>query len=381
MYQINDGQITVFGYPDGATLTQMQRTLENEHAAKGVLCADNHKGYAVPIGGVVAYREAVSPSGVGFDIGCGNKAVLTDMPGAELRAKIERIMDDVWSTLSFGVGRKNHETVDAPLFDLPVWKESYAKPLKEKARQQLGTIGSGNHYVDLFTDEEDRVWIGVHFGSRGFGHGIATYFLKLGGGKDGMDVPPLVLPLNSQIGHDYLKGMQLAGEYAYAGRTWVCHRVAQLLGANVLEEVHNHHNYAWAETHQGVEYMVIRKGATPAFPGQRGFVGGSMGESAVIIEGVDSDVSKTALYSTVHGAGRTMGRNEAKRTIKPEEMSEWLRQKSVTLRGGGLDESPQAYKRLPEVLGHHEGTIKVLHTLTPVGVAMAGPHEFDPYKD
>ncbi len=381
MYQINDGQITVFGYPDGATLAQMQRTLENEHAAKGVLCADNHKGYAVPIGGVVAYREAVSPSGVGFDIGCGNKAVLTDMPGAELRAKIEHIMDDIWNTLSFGIGRKNNEKVDSPLFDSAVWKESYAKPLKEKARQQLGTIGSGNHYVDLFTDEGDRVWIGVHFGSRGFGHGIATYFLKLGGGKDGMDVPPLVLPLNSPIGYDYLKGMQLAGEYAYAGRTWVCDRVAQLLGAKILEEVHNHHNYAWAETHKGIEYIVIRKGATPAFPGQRGFIGGSMGEDAVIIEGVDSDVSKTALYSTVHGAGRTMGRNEAKRTVKPEEMNEWLRQKGVTLRGGGLDESPQAYKRLPEVLGQHEGTIKILHTLTPVGVAMAGPHEFDPYKD
>jgi len=196
-----------------------------------------------------------------------------------------------------------------------------------------------------------------------------------------MDVAPLVLPLRSEIGRDYMKGMQLAGEYAYAGRTWVCDRVAQLLGAKILEEVHNHHNYAWAETHNGVDYMVIRKGATPAFPGQRGFIGGSMGEDAVIIEGVESDVSKTALYSTVHGAGRTMGRNEAKWTIKPEEMNDWLQQKGVTLRGGGLDESPQAYKRLPEVLNHHGGTIKILHTLTPVGVAMAGPHEFDPYKD
>jgi tRNA-splicing ligase RtcB len=318
---------------------------------------------------------------VGFDIGCGNKAVLTDMPGTELRANIERIMDDVWSTLSFGVGRKNNETVDSALFDSPVWKEAYARPLKDKARQQLGTIGSGNHYVDLFTDEEDRVWVGVHFGSRGFGHGIATYFLKLGGGKDGMDVEPLVLPLESGIGSDYLEGMQLAGEYAYAGRTWVCSRVAKLLGANILEEVHNHHNYAWPERHDGVDYMVIRKGATPAFPGQLGFIGGSMGEEAVIIEGVDSDVSKTALYSTVHGAGRTMGRNEAKRTIKPEEMNAWLREKNVMLRGGGLDESPQAYKRLPEVLSHHEGTIKILHTLRPVGVAMAGANEFDPYKD
>jgi tRNA-splicing ligase RtcB len=400
MYQINDGQITVFGYPDGATLAQMQRTLQNEHATKGVLCADNHKGYAVPIGGIVAYREAVSPNGVGFDIGCGNKAVLTDMTGAELRQNIGRIMDDIWATISFGIGQKNNESVDAALFDSPVWREKYARDLKEKARQQLGTIGSGNHYVDLFTDEQDRVWIGVHFGSRGFGHGVATHFLRLGGGKDGMDVDPLVLPLNttltraeaigrkddsipltSMMGQDYLQGMTLACEYAYAGRDWVCSRVAKLLGANILEEIHNHHNYAWRETHDGVDFIVIRKGATPAFPGQRGFIGGSMGEDAVIVEGVDSDTSKTALYSTVHGAGRKMGRNQAKKYISPEEMNGWLREKGVTLRGGGLDEAPQAYKRLPEVLSHHDGTVRILHTLTPVGVAMAGAWERDPYRD
>jgi len=188
--------------------------------------------------------------------------------------------------------------------------------------------------------------------------------------------------------------MQLGGVYAYAGRDWVCARVARLLGASIEEEVHNHHNFAWLEEHEGRQLWVCRKGATPAFPGQRGFVGGTMGEQSVILEGVDSPESKTALYSTVHGAGRVLGRKQAtgvtdrktgevKREglIKPEMMREWLTNSNVVLRGGGVDESPHCYKRLPEVLAAHDSTIRVLHTLTPLGVAMAGANEFDPYKD
>jgi tRNA-splicing ligase RtcB len=188
--------------------------------------------------------------------------------------------------------------------------------------------------------------------------------------------------------------MTLAGEYAYAGRDWVCDRVAALLGAPIVESVHNHHNFAWREEHGGEQYWVVHKGATPAFPGQKGFVGGTMAEPAVILEGVDSEESKQALYSTVHGAGRVMGRREAagifhrksgemKRApkITPAMMQQKVRQANVELRGAGVDESPHCYKRLPEVLAAHGSTIRVLHTLTPVGVAMAGANEFDPYKD
>jgi tRNA-splicing ligase RtcB len=188
--------------------------------------------------------------------------------------------------------------------------------------------------------------------------------------------------------------MQLAGRYAYAGRDWVCNEVARMLGAHILEEVHNHHNYAWRETHGGEELWVVRKGATPAFPGQKGFVGGSMGDISVILEGVESEESKYALYSTVHGAGRVMSRNAARgkinrrtgKVITPgaisrEMMMEWVRRQGVELRGAGTDESPHCYKRLPEVLGFHRATIRILHVLKPIGVAMAGEHEFDPYKD
>jgi len=392
--KIISDKIAIWGDHEPKTVAQIERCAIDERVVRAALCADGHLGYAVPIGGVVAYRDAVSPSGVGFDIACGNKAVRLDMPGAELRANIVRIMDDVWNTISFGIGRKNAERVDHPLFDDAAWATEATKPLKQKAEAQLGTVGSGNHYVDLFTDEEDRVWIGVHFGSRGLGHGIATWFLKAAGAKDGMEVDPCVLDAASDLGTQYVQAMQLGGAYAYAGRDWVCGRVAALLGANIVDEVHNHHNYAWVEEHNGETLWVVRKGATPAFPGQRGFVGGTMAENAVILEGVANEESQYSLCSTVHGAGRVMGRMEAagsfdrktgacKRPgkVTPEMMQESVKAARVELRGAGLDESPHCYKRLPDVLAAHEGSICVLHTLTPVGVAMASAKEFDPYKD
>src|SRR5207248_4079360 len=185
----------------------------------------------------------------------------------EVRKNIKRLMDDIYRSLSFGVGRTNKQEVDHPLFESNAWKIKPASPLKQMARDQLGTVGSGNHYVDIFIDEQDRVWVGVHFGSRGLGHKTATHFLKAAGGKDGMDVPPTVVPVNSMIGSDYLTGMRLAGRYAYAGREAVArHVVREILGAKITEEVHNHHNFAWREDHGGEEFWVVRKGATPAFP-------------------------------------------------------------------------------------------------------------------
>jgi tRNA-splicing ligase RtcB len=388
------GNIPVWGEHEEKTIGQIQTCAAT--ADRAALMADGHLGYAVPIGGVVAYKDAISPSGVGFDIACGNKAVRLDMPGDDLRAKIRTIMDDVWATLSFGVGRKNSERVEHAVLeqDHAGWNLEATRPLRQKAESQLGTIGSGNHYVDLFADEQNRVWIGVHFGSRGFGHGVATWFLKAAGAKDGMEVEPCVLSASSDLGQQYIHAMTLAGEYAYAGRDWVCDRVARLLGARIVESVHNHHNFAWREEHDGEQYWVVRKGATPAFPGQKGFVGGTMAEPAVILEGTESEEAKLALYSTIHGAGRVMGRREAvgvcdrktgevKRAgkITREMMRAKIAEAGVELRGAGVDESPHCYKRLDAVLAAHGESVRVLHTLTPVGVAMAGADEFDPYKD
>jgi len=387
--------IPIWGKPQDNAVQQILNCQKT--ADYCALMADHHLGYAVPIGGVVAYEDQVSPSGVGFDIGCGNKAVLLDADAGEIRANIDTLMDDIWREISFGVGMKNKEEVEHELFDDdPAWDIPEVGRLKSLARSQLGTVGSGNHYVDLFVDESDRVWCGVHFGSRGVGHKIATHFLRIAGGREGMHVDPVLLSVDSQEGQEYVAAMKLAGRYAYAGRDWVCSKVASMMGAHILEEIHNHHNFAWRENHNGKDMWVVRKGATPAFPGQKGFVGGSMGDVSVIVQGVESEESKKALYSTVHGAGRVMSRRQAAGkfrwrkgrrmkmsdgTISREMMMKWISKAGVVLRGAGTDESPHCYKRLPEVLEFHEPTIEVLHTLHPIGVAMAGGDEFDPFRD
>lgn len=389
------GDIPVFGTQiDEGAVKQIQKCAET--ASHCALMADHHKGYSVPIGGVVAYEDSISPSGVGYDIGCGNKAVRLDVPAIEVRANIKTIMKDVWSRISFGVGRVNSTPVEHELFDDVAWGLPMIEPLKDLAQRQLGTVGSGNHYVDIFEDERERVWIGVHFGSRGLGHKIAKHFLKHAGAtSEDMDAPPVVVKVNSSLGADYLEGMRLAGRYAYAGRDWVCQEVANIMGAEIVERVHNHHNFAWKERHRGRDIWVVRKGATPAFPGQISFIGSTMGEPSVIVEGVENFAGNAlTLCSTIHGAGRVMGRMEAagktdRKTgeitragrVTPDMMQTWVERAGIQLRGAGLDESPDCYKRLPEVLEAQGPTIRVLHTLTPLGVAMASAHEIDPYRD
>jgi tRNA-splicing ligase RtcB len=380
--RFKNAPLTIFGQHDDATIAQMRNCMAVGNVVSGVICADGHLGYAQPVGGVIAYEKQISISGVGFDIGCGNMAARLDVPFDDIAPIVPIIIRDVAKVISFGVGRANAERVEHALFDdADAWRESDMGEYRQKAVAQLGTVGSGNHYVDLMRDEDGMIWIGVHFGSRGLGHTSATRYLKAAGGKDGMNVPPAMVDEDSELGRRYIAAMQLAGRYSYAGREWVVERVRQIIGGHVTEMVHNHHNYAWRETHDGKDLWVVRKGATPAFPGQRGFVGGSMGDDAVILEGVDSPEAKASLYSTVHGAGRLFGRKEAKRRFTKAEMDKWLNDRGVTLIGADLDESPMAYRRLPDVLAQHAGTVKVLHTLRPFAVAMAGEGEFDPWKD
>src|SRR3954465_7042930 len=313
----------IFGQHDEQTIVQFQQG--REHAVDAALMADGHMGYVMPIGGVAAYRDQVSVVGVGFDIGCGNAAILTDkLVGDYSPADLQSIANEIQSEISFGVGRTcqaDDAPVDDPLFADPAWaavpgKHEHDK-LKAKARAQLGTVGSGNHYVDVFSDELGRIWVGVHFGSRGFGHTVASGFLSLGQGKLwGQRVPEreVLLDLKTPTGDAYWSMMNLAGEYAYAGREWVARKVVGILGGRELDLVHNHHNFAWRERHAGEDLIVVRKGATPAFPGQRSFVGGSMGDDAVIVEGspLGTEQQRGALFSTVHGSGRVMSRTEAR---------------------------------------------------------------------
>jgi tRNA-splicing ligase RtcB len=393
--------IFVFGNPidAGAMLQISNCKKEADYAA---LMADHHKGYSMPIGGVTAHNSRISPQSVGFDIACGNKAVRLNAQYDDIKNDMTLIADTIFSSISFGVGRVNSERLDHAVFKNDAWKDvgflRKNQSLMPLAREQLGTIGSGNHFINIFKDETDRLWVGVHFGSRGLGHKIATEFITLSGANPNgnMDEAPCLLDANSAVGEDYIQAMNMAGMYAYAGRDWVCQKVASILGATIVEEIHNHHNFAWKEEHFGSEYWVVRKGATPAFPGQKGFIGGSMGDNSVIIEGVLSEHSASALYSTVHGAGRVMSRTQAagkKRWVqgKPVRVSDGLvnmaavRERLVSqgihLRGAGADEAPEVYKRLPEVLAHQGDTIRVLHELTPLIVCMAGADEHDPYKD
>jgi tRNA-splicing ligase RtcB len=307
--EFQNAPLQVFGIHDEATIAQMRNCMGVGNVVAGVVCADGHLGYAQPVGGVIAYEKQISISGVGFDIGCGNMAVRLDTPYADIKDRAGAILDNVRRVISFGIGRANAERAEHELFDdADAWRESDMHAYRQKAVAQLGTVGSGNHYVDLMHDQDGFVWIGVHFGSRGLGHTSATRYLKAAGAKDGMNVPPAVVDEDSEIGRRYSAAMQLAGRYSYAGREWVVERVRKIIGGTVTDMVHNHHNYAWRETHDGRDLWVVRKGATPAFPGQRGFVGGSMGDDAVIIEGVDGPQARASLYSTVHGAGRLFGR-------------------------------------------------------------------------
>jgi len=389
---------TIFGNHEKDTIRQFNNCLKTGNVIGGVLCADGHYGYSQPVGGVVVYDGQISPSGVGYDIACGNKAVKTNLVYADIQKNISSIMDDIQQAIPFGFGKNNPNRVDHELFDAPEWdvfkeigKHEHDR-LKSTARAQLGTTGSGNHYVDILVDEKtDEVWIGNHFGSRGLGHRTATGFLNLAKGLkfsdrapgESMEAEPTLLDINSDLGDMYFRAMTLAGRYAYAGRDLVIQEVLNILGAKSTFEVHNHHNYAWKETHFGKEYIVVRKGATPAAPGQLGFVGGSMADISVILQGVESEKSKNAFYSTIHGAGRIMSRTKAagrmnwrtrKRkggAISEKQMEKAVKQYGVELRGAGTDESPFVYRKLREVLDAHEGTIEVLHTLKPIGVIMA----------
>jgi tRNA-splicing ligase RtcB (3'-phosphate/5'-hydroxy nucleic acid ligase) len=429
--------IKTFGAVDQRSLEQLKRCMAAGDAAYGVLCADHHPGYSQPIGGGIAYEGHVSPSGVGYDIGCGNKAVRTGLTRADLDTLggVESIMREITRRISFGMGVPAQERTDHPVLD-KIRNADFApqRKLAQLAESQLGTVGSGNHYVNLMEDENEKVWVGVHFGSRGFGHKTASGFLALAQGlafgakanEGEMDSPPVLFESDSELGASYVSAMELAGEYAYAGRDIVVDKVLELIGAEAKHEVHNHHNFAWREEHFGRTYWVIRKGCTPARPGQEGFVGGSMGDESVILEGAKSADNEQALFSTVHGAGRVMSRSQAagrvrrrkrwicrnrdcarvfesdgacpdhpdaglkkvwvEEQLKPGKV-DWpavqsrLREQGIVLVGGGADEAPEVYKRLPDVLAAHGDTIRVKHMLRPLGVAMAGREVYDPYKD
>jgi len=415
----------VFGEPDQAAIAQLENCLNDERAVAGALMADHHLGYSMPIGGVVAYQDAISPTGVGFDIGCGNMAVKTDLKYYDLTnletgdhyRLVKGLMRTIQKKVAFGLGRTNPEPVEHELFEDDFWPwldRAAGRGLKDKAQAQLGTVGSGNHYVDLLVDEEGFVWVANHFGSRGLGHTICKGFMALASGQAFTDrvaesEDAVVFPTQEGVGEFYIKAMELAGQYAYAGREFVMQQVLDILEATAIKTVHNHHNYAWLE--DGL--WVVRKGATPLTT-EPAFIGGSMGDVSVIVRGRSADsldefveydgdsvMDIGALGSAPHGAGRVMSRNKAAGKMKTKRneagkkvryrdkstaLIDWdverakLNERGIVVLGAGADESPGVYKDLGTVLAAHDN-IEILHRLQPLGVVMAGEDTFDPFKD
>ena len=296
--------------------------MEAGDAEFGVLCADHHPGYSQPIGGGIAYEGYVSPSGVGYDIGCGNKAARTELTRADLDALggVESLMREITRRISFGMGVPAQERVDHPVLD-KIRHADFApqRKLAQLAESQLGTVGSGNHYVNLMEDEEGRIWVGVHFGSRGFGHKTASGFLALAQG----------LPFDAgrsrarwtrrrccsrsapSSASRTSRRWSSPGEYAYAGRDVVVDKVLEILGAEAAHEVHNHHNFAWREEHFGRTYWVIRKGCTPARRARRASSAARWATSRSSSRASSRPRASRSLFSTVHGAGRVMSRSQA----------------------------------------------------------------------
>lgn len=370
---------------------------------------------------------------------CGVKAIDTGIPATEV--DLPRVMDEIAKKVSFGLGRPNNEPVDHPVLDKI--RETDFRPQREMldlAAKQLGTVGSGNHYVSLLVNDEDgHLWIATHFGSRGFGHKTASGFLAMAQGlewgehaKEGeMDSPPVLFHEKSELGELYIPAMELASEYAYAGRDVVIKKIMEeiLQSDKVLFEAHEHHNFVAKEKLGDQEVWVVRKGATAARPGQVGFVGGSMGTNSAVIEGMDTEEAFGAIYSAMHGAGRVMSRTKAagkwrkvwvcgrrgcdatlntpsgnqhpkkgacpkhpnvvprKQRIRVGGAVDWnavrkrLKEQGIELRGGGADEAPEVYKDLQEVIAAHTGHMKVRYNLRPLGTVMAGDDVVDPFKD
>lgn len=369
----------------GARL-QMDVAMKLPITVAGALMPDAHQGYGLPIGGVLATKNAIIPYGVGVDIGCRMVLSIYDIPEIhfeENRAKYQR---ELIAHTKFGAGhgfhgqyKSNHEVLDSNEFNLT----PFIKNLKDKAWSQLGTSGGGNHFVEfgiIEFDQKDEIlniekgkYIALltHSGSRGMGATIAGYYTKLAKEKTKLPkeaVNLAYLNMQSQEGQEYWLAMNLAGEYASACHQIIHQKMAKALGANVLAKVENHHNFAWKEIWNGEEVIVHRKGATPAGKGVMGIIPGSMTAPGFLVRGKGET---EAINSASHGAGRQMSRTQAIKSITKNQMREVLKDRGVTLIGAGKDEAPMAYKDINLVMDSQKELIDVVAKFTPKIVRMA----------
>lgn len=369
-------------------VTQMERACLLPVAVAGALMPDAHVGYGLPIGGVLATENAVIPYAVGVDIACRMKMTVLDLPLHDLERKQDRLTRAIEAETRFGVGanfreRRAHDVLDADWSVSPVTKQ-----LRDKAWSQLGTSGSGNHFVEfgVFTVKEklgellpgEYLALLSHSGSRGTGAAVCDHYSKLAIAQF-PDLPSELkrlawLSLDSQEGREYWDAMELMGQYAAANHACIHRHIAENLGAQVLLDVENHHNFAWKERHviDGVEREVVvhRKGATPAGAGVLGIIPGSMASPGFVVRGKGNAES---LNSASHGAGRVMSRKRANESLSWEKANRLLKESGVTLISAGLDEVPMVYKDIHTVMAAQSDLVEVLGQFDPKLVKMA-PH-------
>lgn len=367
---------------EAGAVEQMRRACRLPIAVAGALMPDAHLGYGLPIGGVLATEGAVIPYAVGVDIACRMKLTVLDLPVGTLTKRPEKLTRTLEEETRFGMGAafekpREHEVLDEDWGIVPVTKKA-----RDKARFQLGTSGSGNHFVEFGELEIAEPQLGLepgrylallsHSGSRGAGSAVADHYSKLA-----MELHPELpkelkhlawLDLDSAEGQEYWDAMQLMGRFAAANHQVIHREIARRLGVEVLAEVENHHNFAWKERHLDREVIVHRKGATPAGVGVLGIIPGSMASPAFVVRGKGS---KESLTSASHGAGRVMSRSQALKTFSWEQVQQQLKKAGVTLLSSGLDEVPGVYKNIHQVMAEQTDLVEVLATFHPRLVKMA----------
>lgn len=384
----NAAAFAVYGeaFIEPGAYNQMSTAMKLPVTVAGALMPDAHQGYGLPIGGVLATRNAVIPYGVGVDIGCRMALSITDIPVdffLENQAKFKR---ELIAQTKFGAGNsfRGKEMAEHAVLESEVFREiKTVAALKDKAAAQLGTSGGGNHFAEWgimeFTAHDEAMGIAkgkylaflTHSGSRGLGATIAGHYTRLA--KELCVLPKeaanlAYLDLNSEAGQEYWLAMNLAGDYASACHAVIHQKVLHAVGAQLLGKVENHHNFAWKENLNGEEVIVHRKGATPAGKGVMGIIPGSMTAPGFLVRGKGE---AQAVFSASHGAGRRMSRTQAFKSITKQEMRDVLKAHGVTLIGAGLDEAPMAYKDIYQVMNAQTGLVDVVANFVPKMVRMA----------
>lgn len=377
----------VFGgeFIESGAMSQMNLAAKLPISVAGALMPDAHAGYGLPIGGVLATENVVIPYGVGVDIGCRMCLSIFDIDTKELTQREHYFTRELNEATLFGSGRQfdvltEHAVIDSPEFDeLPLLRS-----LKDKAARQLGSSGSGNHFVEFGIVEVNEVdaqlgiepgkYLGLlsHSGSRALGANIANHYTKVA--KQMRRLPNEAghlawLSMDEQEGIEYWLAMNLAGDYASACHHVIHDKIARQLGRKPLKMVENHHNFAWKEMYDGREVIVHRKGATPAGKDVLGIIPGSMTAPGFIVKGKGEEAS---IFSASHGAGRKMSRTAALNSITRNALNEMLDKHGVKLLGGGLDEAPHAYKDIYTVMNAQKNLVDTVGLFYPKIVKMDG---------